>query len=195
MQYDPGDDLLNLVDEVKRSQRKRVNPNSIPSWENSRYKPIRDLEIDSRGFVGERFVQNCLNQIGYRTQRDEKTSLEEKGYDILVDGHFKLEVKLATRGRTNPTFQHENLKQERDYDAIILIDVAPDKIYMTCGRKKELPFRVKSSKFTVTKKKMHLRPKGEFKWDLHVQDVQRREVKTIDDFERIFNAMYLTSEQ
>ena len=193
MQYDPGDDLLNLVDEVKKSQRERVNSRRIPSWENSRYQPIRELEIDSRGFVGERFVQNCLNQIGYRTQRDEKTSLEEKGYDILVDGHFKLEVKLATRGRIQATFQHENLKQERDYDAITLIHVAPDKIYMTCGRKRDLPFRVKSTKFTVNKKKMHLRAKGEFKWDLHVQDVQRREVKTIHDFERIFNAMYLTS--
>ncbi len=142
--------------------------------------------------MGEVFVQNCLNRIGYRTQRDEKTSLVEKGYDILVDGHFKVEVKLATRGRTNQTFQHENLKQERDYDAIVLIDVAPTKVYMTCGRKTDLPFRVKNNKFTVNKKKMHLRPKGEFMWDLTVQDVQNKELKTLDDFDRIFNAMYHT---
>ena len=112
-------------------------------------------------------------------------------YDILVEGHFKVEVKLATRGKMNPTFQHENLKQERDCDAIVLIDVAPDKIYMTCGRKIDLPFRIANDKFTVTRKKMHLRPKGEFKWDLHLRDVKNREIKTIDDFKRIFNAAYL----
>lgn len=193
MQFDLGNDLLDLVKKVEKIQDMQRNDRRIPSWENSRFEPIRDLQIDSRGYVGEVFVQNCLNQIGYRTQRDEKTSLVEKGYDILVEGHFKIEVKLATRGSSNQTFQHENLKQERDYDAIILVDVAPNKIYMTCGRKTDLPFRVQNNKFTLRKKKMHLRSKGEFKWDLTIQDVQKRELKTLDDFERIFDAMYHTA--
>ena len=64
---------------------------------------------------------------------------------------------------------------------------------MTCGRKTDLPFRVQNNKFTLRKKKMHLRSKGEFKWDLTIQDVQKRELKTLDDFERIFDAMYHTA--
>ena len=84
MQSDPGEDLLNLVDKVVTNQKKLKINRNLPPWENSRFELIRDLQIDLRGYVGEIFVQNCLKKIGYQTQRDEKTSLEEKGYDMVI---------------------------------------------------------------------------------------------------------------
>ena len=182
-------ELLAIIKKVQQTQK--VDNLGLPSWDGSRLEEIRNLQIDVRGMVGELFVARCLSAIGYKTRRDEKTRSIEKGYDILVDGHFKVEVKTATRGKNSQMFQHENLSQERDYDAIILLDIAPEQLFMTCGRISDLPFRVASKKFTKTKKKMHLRNKGgAYKWDFSIEDVKNREIKTLDDFRRLFDSVY-----
>lgn len=132
---------------------------------------MMSLEIDERGQVGEGLCAEIFKIKGCKVDYDPNQTDYEKGWDLKVDG-IKLEIKTATIGKTNPTFQHEGLSPQRDFQGIIFVDVAPNDIYLTCLTKKEINW----------KKLHHRKNSGVYKMDWNVKKVLENRIETTDDF-------------
>ena len=172
--------LVGVLDSVAKRNPKK--------WSGSLHATMMDLEIDCRGEVGENFLAESLTLLGHEVRIDRTTDASSKPWDLLVDGRVMLEVKTATQGKTH-TFQHESISIERGYDALVLVDIAPDDVYLTCAPKTDIPFRKKNSLWTVREKKMHLRHDGRGKWDLNLKDVEPRRIVTLDDVRAQYDLM------
>ena len=161
------------------------------AWGKGAFRRIRNIEIDSRGSVGEGFVAKVLIALGYSAEFNNETDPEAKHWDVLVNDTYGLEVKTASatfpkRGG-NPTFQHEGLQKNRNYGAVVLVDICPDDIYLTVAPKSTLPFTRKNKKWTFVSKKMHYRARTkQYKWTLAFRDVKDRKVETLEDVREMF---------
>lgn len=160
-------------------------------WEFSKVKDLKKLSMDARGDVGEEFVKVLLEKLGYDVYWDNATDRANKHWDLRVNGKIDLEVKMATVGKAGKTFQHENLEQNRNYDAVVLLDITPHTLYLTVAPKHTLPFDEPNDIWTMTPKKMHKRDYGKdvYKWDMNIRDVRDREIKTLDDVRRMFEGV------
>lgn len=164
-------------------------------WDEGPFVGIRELQPDNRGEVGERFLCKLFEELGYRVELSQVTDPTKKHWDLRIDGATKLEVKTATLGSTR-TFQHENLEKDRDFDGVVLLDVAPDAIYLTFAAKGSIPWTSKNDRWTRAPKKLHRRRQGiAYKWDLSLQDVEERRVETIEDVRRGFETMLAEIEE
>ncbi len=142
-------------------------------WANSKWGKIRDLGPDEKGSIGEELCAEALRQSGFKVEYDPNKTSDDKDYDMLVEGK-RVEVKFATRGATQKTFQHENLDKTRHWDILVIIDISPNKIYAKCTTKDDLPW----------KDSMHRRKDSTFyKYTLSVSQHEKEgnEVKTIED--------------
>lgn len=160
------DTILRIIDSVRTN-----TPQT--DWVGSTYEEIWRLEIDQRGQVGELLCQSVLKAKGCAVVYEKDITRQSKDWDIEVD-NMKIEVKLACRGKNTNTFQHENLVKTRHFDGLILIDVAPEKIYLTCIAKNDLLWQ-----------KMHRRKDSIFyKYDLTVNMLESADaaIETEDDF-------------
>ena len=84
-------------------------------------------------------------------------------------------------------FQHEALESQRDFDAILFIDVAPNEVFLTAVKKKDILW-----------KKLHRRKDSVFyKCDFSIKNIKENKitrfnayktglVKTDDDFYDIY---------
>lgn len=154
-------------------------------WQNSPFQDIKNLEISRRGDVGEDFVRRVLEQLGYKVTDNPS---KNDDWDLKVNDKIKLEIKTATLG--NNKFQHDNIREKRDFNALILIGIAPNDIYLTCAAKSTLPWDKKAKKWTKRSKKMHYRKdKGEYKWELSLADVKNRKINSVEDFRIAFENM------
>ena len=165
----------------------RANPKK---WAGSAHSTMMDLEIDCRGEVGETFLTAALRKLGHEVEVDRTTDAGSKPWDLRVDGDVLLEVKTATLGKTKTTFQHERIVQGRGWDALALVDIAPDDVYLTLAAKRTIPFRTKTQVWTERPKKLHLRGGvGDYKWDLTLNDVANRRIATLGDIEEHYQAL------
>lgn len=100
-------------------------------WAGAPFEGIRKLQVDPRGQVGEKFIATLLEKLGHQVEYSNVTDARNKHWDLKVDGRVNLEIKTASRGKKQKTFQHEGLERNRQYDVILLLDIAPDEIYMS----------------------------------------------------------------
>ena len=171
--------LVDMIASKAESDRK----NNV--WVKGAFMQIRALTPDTRGELGEEFVERLLVSLGYTVERSNVTDRTKKHWDLRVNG-VALEIKTATVGKSGRSFQHENIEKDRDYDGIVLLDIAPDAIYLTAASKKDLPFNSPNDLWTKSPKQMHRRAHGiQYKWDLSIKDVADREIKSLTDVERL----------
>lgn len=174
---------------IFRSLIQKALQNVDTQWDEGPFIGIRRLQPDNRGEVGERFLCRLFQDLGYEVELSQVTDPTKKHWDLRIDGATKLEVKTATLGSTR-TFQHENLEKDRDFDGVVLLDVAPDSIYLTFAAKASIPWTSANDRWSRNPKKLHRRRQGiAYKWDLSLQDVEDRRVETIEDVRRGFEAM------
>lgn len=174
--------LTNLIEES-------INHSGDTAWDEGEFVKIRKLQLDNRGEVGEKFIAEALVAIGHKAEISPITDPAKKHWDVLVDGTIKLEVKTATLG-SNKVFQHENIEKERDFDAIVLLDIAPNEIYITFAAKSTLPWTQPNNNWTKTSRRMHRRRSSAvYKWDLKLTDVLHRQIKSIEDIREAYNNM------
>lgn len=153
-------------------------------WSGSKYAEIKRLEIDKRGEVGEVFVEEMLTDLGIQVKRSHETDRTKKHWDIrdCTNGH-DFEVKFATQGTENKSYQYEGFEKDRNYAGVILVALAPNNVYITCAAKRKMPFAKGNNHYTISIKKMHRREHGtQYKWTLARRDVEGREIVTVDDF-------------
>ena len=175
--------LTNLIEES-------IAHSGDTAWDEGEFVRIRNLQLDNRGEVGEKFIAEALVAIGHKAEISPITDPAKKHWDVLVGDTIKLEVKTATLG-SNKVFQHENIEKERDFDGLVLLDIAPDNIYLTCAAKATLPWTQPNDNWTNTKRKMHRRRASSvYKWDLKLTDVQQRQVQTLEDVKDAFRNLF-----
>lgn len=161
---------------------------------NNKYNTIRDLAIDLRGELGEEFIADLLRRCGYEVEPNTITDRTKRHWDIKVNGECKMEIKTASRGAKKPTFQHESIERDRDYDVLVLLDIAPNSIYLTFAPKDTLPFNAANKNWSKRSKKMHRRAHGIlYKWTLNETDLKDREIKSLDDVKRLLPPDLLTN--
>lgn len=179
----------NLVEILTNLIEESIAHSGDTAWDEGEFVRIRNLQLDNRGEVGEKFIAEALIAIGHKAEMSPVTDPAKKHWDVLVDDKIKLEVKTATLG-SNKVFQHENIEKERDFDAIVLLDIAPDEIYITFAAKSTLPWTQPNSNWTQTSRRMHRRRSSAvYKWDLKLTDVLSRQIKSIDDIKKAYDSM------
>ncbi len=96
-----------------------------------------------------------------------------KHWDIKTDD-ITIEVKTATLGRTNATFQHENIEKDRNYDVLVFVDIAPNDVYLSWFTKCDVQW-----------KSLHRRANSNFyKWDIRLNKVIDNRVSCIEDIRK-----------
>ena len=95
-------------------------------WKDSMYEDTQYLSIDERGQLGENVAVSILKDFGCSIDYDSGVTSATKGYDF-ISNNIKIEVKTATITIGSGQFQHENLHSQRNFDAILFIDIAPTK--------------------------------------------------------------------
>lgn len=122
-------EIVNLINARYKAEHTDIDP-----WENSPYKNLLKLTIDSRGKVGEEIVSAAIKA----SQHDEIIINEDisdvnyKGeqvhYDMKVND-LMIEIKTAYRDRSN-NWQHENIYRDMA-DMTIFVDFDYDGIYFS----------------------------------------------------------------
>lgn len=119
-------------------------------WDNSPYKELLSLTVDSRGKVGERICsESCKTQPNIIIEED-ISDVNAKGnnihYDIKINGVY-LEIKTSYRDKNN-TWQHETIyKNSENCDAVLFIDFDYNGIHFSIFKTKDLPLGVDSMFF------------------------------------------------
>ena len=163
---------------LKKAQEK-IRAEDRHGWEESDFNAIRGLQADIRGAVGEDFLADMLRALGKKVEHSADTDAENKHWDMTADG-ITLEVKFASMGSKTPSFQHESIESKRNYDGLVIVDVAPDGIYITCLAKRDIPWD-----------KLHNRRYGEdvYKWTLNRNKISDRKMETLADFATAYEKM------
>ena len=173
-------DLTDVLAALIKEHAERVSRKDV--WNSGKFKDIKTVSNDTRGEMGESFIAEILKQFGLEVEHSKGADRTEKHWDLRVNGKVTLEIKTATIDKNGRMFQHENIEKDRNYDYLVLLDIAPDAIYLTVAPKGSLPFKEKSSTWTVNPKAMHRRAHGiQYKWDLNLNDVKNRKIKTLKD--------------
>lgn len=148
-------------------------------WDGGLFSRIIALQADQRGELGEKFLEHFLKKAGVKgVTRAGKIDRTNKHWDIRTED-MDIEVKTATLGRNVNTFQHENIEKDRQYDAIVFIDVAPNDVYITW-----------TAKHKVNWKALHRRANSNaYKWDTRLSDVSGNKVTTVDDVKRGYDRL------
>ena len=128
----------------------------------SLYEKIAFIPLDDKGDVGEEITYDILKRKGCDVEYEKSATKETKGWDVKSNG-IKIEIKLATITVGTGMFQHENLEAQRDFDAILFIDVAPNEIFLTAVKKKDILWR-----------KLHRRINGVYKCDFSIKHIKER---------------------
>jgi hypothetical protein len=129
-------------------------------WLNSLYGKIQFIPLDDKGDVGEEITYDILKSKGCEVEYAKGFTEATKGWDVKSNG-IKIEVKLATITIGSGGFQHENLEAQRDYDAILFIDVAPNEVFLTAVKKKDIIW-----------KDLHRRVNGVYKCDFTIKNIK-----------------------
>jgi hypothetical protein len=172
-----------ILDKIKEILNRK--PKAKFDWHGSLYEKIQFISLDDKGDVGEEITRDILTHFGCKVEFAKGVTEETKGWDVKSNG-IKIEVKLATITIGSGGFQHENLEAQRDFDAILFIDVAPNEIFLTAVRKKDILWR-----------KLYRRINGVYKCDFTINNIRDNNItkfaayktgliETDDDFYRIY---------
>jgi len=144
---------------------------------NAAFAKYRELEIDKRGSLGERFfTQTFIDLYRYNRRFSIRYRDGDQGdWDIEING-WKFEVKTSSLD-VNKKFQNEGLKKEGDYDAVMFLGIAPEQLYVKFVAVKDIPFD-----------KLHSREKAKtgrgYKWDFKLGEMA--EVNDPSDIQKEF---------
>lgn len=103
---------------------------------------IKYRSIDQRGRIGEH-----LFNMFFKEREIEYVDNSHGDWDIVIDG-LKIEIKTATLD-VNQKFQHEGIKENKLWDVVAFLDIAPNNIYITFIHKDDFTFaltRITNSK-------------------------------------------------
>lgn len=175
-----------ILAKIQEILKKKPKPKFL--WHNSLYEKIQFISLDDKGDVGEEITYDILKNKGCDVEYAKGVTEATKGWDVKSNG-IKIEVKLATITIGSGGFQHENVESQRDFDAILFIDVAPNEVFLTAVKKKDINWKGKG--------KLHRRITGAYKCDFTIKNIKENKItkfnsyktgliKTDEDFYNIY---------
>ncbi|MGZ9756838.1 hypothetical protein [Mycoplasma sp. 4423] len=126
------EELIELIDE---------EINKHPWKLTDKFASIRKIQIDQRGRVGEKFFTTIFKEL------NKEVIYQQDGFgdwDIVVDG-VKIEIKTATLD-VSKKFQHEGIKENKSWDVIAFLDIAPNDLYISFIHKDDFKFGLQKVK-------------------------------------------------
>ena len=148
---------IKAIDEVISRQKPATT-----TWTESPLVKLTNVEIDTRGTVGELLVVNLLKAGGRNPVYNENKTDPAKHWDFMCDD-LTYEVKTASLGKGGNNFQHENIFKTRLYDGLIFVDIAPEDIYISMWVKTDIKWG-----------ELHSRENGTYyKWDTSLTNLNR----------------------
>ncbi|GLH60569.1 hypothetical protein HGD80_03405 [Paulownia witches'-broom phytoplasma] len=123
---------------------------------------------------------NAFKQNGFRSFNDKD---KNKDWDIKLE-NYRIELKTSTLD-VNNKFQHEGIHKTNNYDLLVFLDIAPNKIFLKGMFYNEINF-----------KKLHLRGGGRktatgtgYKYDYNLTKhlEEKNEIVILEDFQRHAN--------
>ncbi|TPE57195.1 hypothetical protein FJO69_02160 [[Mycoplasma] falconis] len=168
------------------------------------YYKMKLLSIDQRGRIGEHFLRDVFTELNMNVEYIENGHGD---FDLIVNGN-KIEVKTATLDKFNK-FQHEGIKNSKDWDAVAFVDIIPNDLYLTLIPHKDFnfdifytnksgkPARRGTVKINDKIQNIHFRGKDNidgnatgagYKVDFSIKDLKI--TKTIKDIENIYYQVF-----
>ncbi len=170
-------DILNKIEEILNRKS-----NQKFDWNDSLYEDLKNyLSIDERGQLGEEVIVSILkNNKKFKVEYDASVTDPTKGFDFKCNG-VKIEIKTATITSKSGMFQHEHLLAQRDFDAILFLDIAPNNIYLTAVKKEDIIWSKKRTD-GADKQALHRRPNGDYKCDFNVNHIKKNDIHKFRNF-------------
>lgn len=140
--------LLDLLQEM-------VTEDMPEQWKDAKFLQQRQIQIDKRGSVGERFYMLTLSRLYPR--RIEYKDGDQGDWDLKI-GKMKFEIKTSSLDK-NGKFQNEGLKKNGDYNGVLFLGVAPNDIYMYCIKVENIDFENKKIDHNGVNVNLHNRGK------------------------------------
>lgn len=151
--------VLEKIDNILKNK-----PKPKFDWRDSLYEKIKYLSLDDKGDVGEEVTYDILKGKNCDVEYSRGVTELTKGWDIKSDG-VKIEIKLATITVDTGSFQHENLHPQRDFDAVLFIDITPEELFLTAVKKKDIKW-----------KELHRRENGVYKCDFTIKQIKENKI-------------------
>ncbi|MFA5838676.1 MAG: hypothetical protein WC849_01930 [Candidatus Paceibacterota bacterium] len=162
-------DIRNIVlDKIKEIQTRKPKSNFV--WDGSLYQDIQRLTLDDKGQLGEEITVDILRSFNCNIIFDSSITDKVKGHD-LISNDLKIEVKLATITVGSGLFQHDNLHPQRDFNAVLFIDIAPNEIYLTAVHKGDFVW-----------KDMTRRENGLYKYDFSIKHIKNKNIPKLKKY-------------
>lgn len=170
-------DILDKIREIlDRKSKQKFD------WNDSLYEDLKNyLSIDERGQLGEEIIVNILkSNENFDIKYDSSVTDPTKGFDFICNS-IKIEVKTATITSNNGMFQHEHMHSQRDFDAILFLDIAPNNIFLTAVKKEDIIWARKRTD-GEDKQALHRRPNGDYKCDFNINHIKRNNMPKFRNF-------------
>lgn len=159
--------VLNIINEYSKKSKKQSY------WEGSQFESMLKLSSDERGEIGEKIINDLvgeLTDLPVEWEQNQNVGRTDGDiWDILINNQ-RTEVKLAMRGSTNPTWQHEKIVEEKCWDKIIFIDLDYNGIWFSIQSYGQIPYGDNKHEITGTKSTYHL---GGWKFDLSLTKINK----------------------
>jgi CRISPR/Cas system-associated exonuclease Cas4 (RecB family) len=118
-----SDKINNILQSIIKKKYEELEKNKINK--NNLYWMIDFFEANAVGQIGETFIRNLIENLGYKIDNKENTHDE---YDVKIKD-IKIEIKTARKGKNNNTFQFNGFNPKYNYSFIICIGIAPNAAY------------------------------------------------------------------
>lgn len=173
--------VLNIINEYSKKSKKQTY------WDGSQFEPMLKLSSDERGEIGEKIINDLvikLTDLDVEWEQNQNVGRTDGDiWDILINNQ-RTEVKLAMRGSTKATWQHEKIVEEKCWDKIIFIDLDYNGIWFSIQNYGQIPYGDDKHEITGTKSTYHL---GGWKFDLSPTKIKKLEEKGLSMYYDIQN--------
>lgn len=95
---------------------------------------IVEFDINSIGFIGEKFVKEVLKLNNITFVLNEKNIHTE--YDVLLNNGIKIEIKTARLGKEGKKFQFNGINPHYNFDYLICLGISKENVFYKMFSKK-----------------------------------------------------------
>lgn len=107
-------------------------------WAGARFEFVKRLSSTATGAIGEDFVHALCGETGLSRElpEDPGEGRGRESWDIRIEGRT-FEIKTATLG-VSGTFQFNNIRTRRTYDALLVIAITPTDVFMRVWTRRDI---------------------------------------------------------
>ena len=154
------------MNKIFENSKEAVINKSFNIWQNSEFNFLTTLSTDEKGYWGEDTFQRLVRKhttYDVIWNGDNNTNSPDGIYDMKINSK-RTEQKTAMKGTKTNTWQHDQIKEDSNFDKLIFFDINPDNtVFITIIH--DWKIKIYEKKHPIFKKKAS--PcKGGWKFDM-----------------------------